>query len=83
MQQSEMASLSNSRWQDCKKKRLNQSTNNGDSDEIAKRPVSEGLSESETSIKIREKLNRIMNTTTWCCRKLSSSIWMKDLIKVK
>ena len=38
-----MASLPNSRWQN-RKERKNQSTNNGDMTEIAKRPVSEGVS---------------------------------------
>ncbi len=37
-----MASLSNTVWNNCKE-RPNRSTNNGDIDDIAKRPVSGGV----------------------------------------
>ncbi len=49
MKPSEMASSSNSRWQN-DKQCPNRSSNNGDMTERAKRPVSVGVSESATSM---------------------------------
>ena len=46
---SEMSFSSNSRWQNSKE-RPNRTTNNGDMAETAKRPMSEGVSESVASM---------------------------------